>query len=172
MNSSIAITPAMTSDCHLLSVLFKTVYINTYGLEGVTEEFSNFIEQQFAPSKIRADIESKDSQLWIAKYKDNPVGVLQVALANACPITKVLHPEINKLYLLSRFFGQGIGQQLMKSAESELLQNGYQSAWLWVLASNERAIGFYQKQGYKNIGTADFQMEVNTYKNIVMQKQF
>ena len=43
--------------------------------------------------------------------------------------------------------------------------------WLWVLASNERAVKFYEKQNYQWIGNASFQMEENNYDNKVMTKK-
>ena len=172
MNDIITIESAAISESNLLSILFKTVYIDTYGSEGVTNEFANFIETKFSPTKIKENIESEHCDLWVAKFMNNPVGILQVEYANPCPITKEVLPEVNKLYILNRFFGKGIGQKLMKAAEKDILDKGNNSIWLWLLESNERALNFYTKQGYRNIGTAFFQMETNNYKNIVMQKNF
>ncbi len=162
--------PAKTSDYRLLSVLFKTVYIETYGIEGITLEFANFIEQQFSPTKIEHDIESELSEIWIATNKDNPIGVVQIEYNKACPINDLTGPEINKLYVLRNFFGNGIGQNLMKIAEDQIRKKGQDKVWLWVLQANLRANEFYTKQGFKNIGLADFQMEVNNYTNNVMLK--
>lgn len=62
----------------------------------------------------------------------------------------------------------GIGQKLEKTVHSK----GVKEMWLWVLASNNRAIVFYDRQGYQHIGDASFQMETNKYENKVMLKQF
>lgn len=168
--SIIKYLPAKTSDSKLLSVLFKTVYIETYGTEGITLEFANFIEKQFSPTKIKRDIQNKSSVIWLATYKTNPVGVIQIEDNRPCPINELMGPEINKLYVLRNFFGNGIGQNLMKIAEVQIRNKGQDKVWLWVLESNLRAIKFYNQQGYKNIGTAYFQMTENRYKNIVMTK--
>lgn len=45
-------------------------------------------------------------------------------------------------------------------------------AKLWVLDSNLRAIAFYERQHYKWIGNAPFQMEKNLYNNKVMWKEW
>ncbi len=170
MDNFISYSPALRSDSQLLSVLFKTVYINTYGSEGVTYEFANFIETQFSSHTIKSRVDGTASSLWVAKYKDNPVGAIQVEYTNPCPMNQAIIPEINKLYILRDFFGKGIGQKLMQLAESHLKKNGYDRVWLWVLESNLRAIDFYNKQGYMDIGTAYFQMSQNRYKNKVMIK--
>lgn len=168
---NIEFLPAKPVDSSLLSVLFKTVYIETYGLEGVTYEFANFIEQQFSVQKIESDIASNEHEVLVAYYKKNPVGVIQVEYNKACPLNNINAPEINKLYVLRNFFGKGIGQGLMQHAEKQIALKGYDKIWLWVLQSNTRANFFYQKQGFETIGTADFQMEVNKYTNNVMIKK-
>jgi ribosomal protein S18 acetylase RimI-like enzyme len=164
-------SPAKVSDCVLLSTLFKTVYIETYGTEGVTQEFVSFMEQQFSKQKISNDIESKNHDLLVAYFNDNPVGVIQVEYNRLCPVNNFTSPEINKLYVLRNFYGKGVGQNLMVLAEKEIINKGYNQVWLWVLKSNQRANRFYQKQGFKQIGIADFQMDVNTYTNNVMIKE-
>lgn len=161
---------AERADSKLLSTLFKTVYIETYGIEGITHEFSDFIEHQFSPDKIERDMASNDCHLWVARFKNNPVGILQAEYKKDCPIGNFTSPEINKLYILRNFSGLGIGQNLMKRAEKQIRSNGYNKVWLWVLESNKRAIDFYRLQGYRGIGTSDFQMAVNRYTNVVMLK--
>lgn len=163
------ITPK-SIDSQLLSVLFKTVYIETYGTEGVTLEFANFIQNQFSPERIESNILNDSCDLWVAQYNNNPIGVIQVDYNKQAPINNFSAPEINKLYVLRNFFGKGVGQNLMNLAEKGITEKGYNSSWLWVLNSNSRANQFYLKQGYKSIGTADFIMETNTYTNNVMLK--
>ncbi len=162
---------AQLKDGKLLSVLYKSVYIETYGTEGITHEFTNFIEHQFSIEKIENDIIDHTCDLWTARYNKNPVGVVQVEYEKPCPVEKFAAPEINKLYILRNFYGMGIGQNLMQLAEHEIQKRGHDRVWLWVLKTNKRAVDFYYKQGYQNIGTANFKMEHNTYMNIVMQKK-
>lgn len=164
------ISKAHPQESQLLSVLFRTVYINTYGSEGVSWEFSNFMDHQFSKNKIQETLNSSNSTLWVARLKQNPIGIIQVDLDKTCPTSNLKYPEINKLYILKQFFGQGIGQNLMLTAETELRKKGQNKVWLWLLESNQRALDFYLKQGYKNIGKANFQMEENNYRNIVLSK--
>jgi diamine N-acetyltransferase len=43
------------------------------------------------------------------------------------------------------FCRKGIGEKLLKMAESAFLEKGENLMWLWVLESNARAIAFYEK---------------------------
>lgn len=153
-----------------LSLLFKVVYIETYGLEGVSQEFADFTDSQFSIEELQSKVASKDSKIWVAEFKGNLVGALHLEKLRANPINQHQGPEINKLYVLKNFYGQGIGQALLKEAEDYLRKTERFKVWLWTLSSNERAVKFYQRSGYKDIGRAFFQMAVNKYENTVMTK--
>jgi len=55
--------------------------------------------------------------------------------------------EIYAIYVLEAYWGGGLGYQLYKHACAELQQNGYMRAYLWVLATNDRAIAAYERWG-------------------------
>lgn len=162
--------PALVRDSRKLSILFKQVYIQTYGTEGVSDEFANFIILQFSVERIERILLENPDSLMVAVYKNNLVGVAEVAFSKQCPIDPIIGAELNKLYILEWFCGSGIGQRLLELAEEVAVKRGEEQMWLWVLASNTRAINFYEKHQYKWIGNASFQMETNKYENKVMLK--
>lgn len=171
MTKDIIYRKAQYADALKLSVLYKQVYIQTYGTEGVSDEFANFITRQFAVERLEHVITKCPENIIVADYKSNLLGVAEIEFAKKCPINNIVAPELNKLYILERFCGQGIGDALLKEVEKTVLSRGVGEMWLWVLESNDRAIAFYEKQGYQHIGNASFQMEVNKYDNKVMLKQ-
>jgi ribosomal protein S18 acetylase RimI-like enzyme len=60
--------------------------------------------------------------------------------------------EVYAIYLREAVHGTGIGRALLESAVERLRREGYPSAVLWVLASNERARRFYEKAGWDHDG--------------------
>ena len=171
MTEEIIYRKARINDAIKLSILFKQVYIQTYGVEGVSDEFANFITNQFSVERIENLIQQNPDCLIVAAYKNNLVGVAEIEFSKKCPIDGIIATELNKLYILEWFCGKGIGQKLLEFAERMVFENGFRELWLWVLETNTRAIGFYEKHNFKNIGKASFQMETNTYENIVMLKE-
>lgn len=161
---------ANLSDLRKLSVLFKQVYIATYGIDGVSDEFANFITDRFALERLEPIISHSPENMMVAEYRGNLVGVAELEWNKQCPVGDFVSPELSKLYILEWFCGKGLGRQLLEQAEKTVMEKGSSHLWLWVLASNTRAIHFYQQQGYREIGHAWFQMEVNQYDNIVMRK--
>lgn len=160
------------NDALRISILLKTVYIQVYGLEGVSFEFANFIDNRFSEAKIAKIISENPNQIFAAYYKENPVGVAEVLVDSICPIRKIEVAELGKLYVLERFYGMGIGFGLLNSVEKRLKLEGYNELNLEVYMNNKRAISFYERQGYRTLGEVDFPMEENTYRNLVMNKVF
>ena len=161
---------AEIADALKLSVLYKQVYIQTYGTEGVSTEFANFITQRFSVERITQMIEADPNCIIIAVYKDNFVGVAEIEYGASAPIGDIHAPELSKLYVLEWFSGMGVGYGLTMAVEQTLIRLGYKQYWLWVLVSNLRAINFYERQGFRWIGNAFFHMEENSYENRVLVK--
>ncbi len=61
--------------------------------------------------------------------------------------------EIFALYVLSPYYGTGVGRQLMEAALAQL--KDYPQICLWVLKGNARAIRFYEKCGFRPDGAEE-----------------
>jgi ribosomal protein S18 acetylase RimI-like enzyme len=61
--------------------------------------------------------------------------------------------ELTSLYLLPEVWGRGAGRALMAGAVDAMRDDGYASAVLWVLVTNERARRFYEIAGWSCDGT-------------------
>lgn len=61
------------------------------------------------------------------------------------PLLQSFKAEIYLLYLLPRFQGRGLGARLMQGLARVLIARGMDSALVWALAQNLKAIGFYRR---------------------------
>lgn len=61
--------------------------------------------------------------------------------------------EVYAIYLLPEAWGQGYGQALLDVALHQLQNDGYIGVVLWVLDGNERAVQFYERNGFSTDGT-------------------
>ncbi len=171
MEKIIIYRKAQLGDARKLAILYKQVYIQTYGTEGVSDEFANFITKQFAVERIENTLRENPNSIIVAEYNNNLVGVAEIEFAKKCPIDNIIAAELNKPYILEWFCGMGIGEKLLAFAEEIINDEGENLLWLWVLESNTRAIQFYEKHQFSVIGHAPFQMETNRYENKVMLKK-
>ena len=67
--------------------------------------------------------------------------------------------ELYQLYVSERKRGSGVAAALLADAEVRLAANGVEIAWLACAIGNERAAKFYEKHGWRRVGTMINQLE-------------
>jgi len=76
--------------------------------------------------------------------------------------------EIHAIYLRAEFWDKGYGRQIMNVALEALRLDGYKEIVVWVFEENDRAIRFYEKNGFIFDGTKQ-DMEVG---KVLIAKRF
>ena len=61
--------------------------------------------------------------------------------------------ELNQLYVAAKARGMGVAAALVADAEALMAGAGVKAAWLACAIGNERAARFYEKCGWRRIGT-------------------
>jgi len=93
--------------------------------------------------KVEIVLADKDRQfLYVAKVGDESVGMVHSSSIGG-------HQRLEALYVDKRYHGKGLGQELLDMALAKL--DPSKSIVLEVLAYNERAQRFYQKNGFAAI---------------------
>lgn len=84
--------------------------------------------------------------------------------------------ELKRIYLLSRFHGagaagQGVAQRMMEAAVAEARVRGARRLLLGVHAGNARALRFYARNGFRQVGTRQFQVGPMLCDDFVMGRE-
>jgi ribosomal protein S18 acetylase RimI-like enzyme len=69
--------------------------------------------------------------------------------------------ELYQLYVSAQSRGSGVAAALIADAEARLSESGVETAWLACAIGNERAARFYEKCGWRRIGTVVSQLETS-----------
>jgi GNAT superfamily N-acetyltransferase len=93
------------------------------------------------------DILGQERPTWLAEDADGLIGFSGAGPARDNDVDIDL--ELYALYVRAAYYGTGVGFALFEQAV------GDRAAYLWVLAGNHRAIGFYERQGFRLDGTED-----------------
>ena len=72
--------------------------------------------------------------------------------------------ELDAIYILESFAGQGIGGRFVAIADGWMRDNGFDRSILWVLPSNDSARRFYERYGWRADGVAK---ELSTPRGVV-----
>lgn len=98
--------------------------------------------------------ESGSSNTLVAEHEcDGVIGFVHVSPCRDTDSDPRWVGEIQALYLLPQFWGDGVGRLLMNEGVRRLVAAGCREIVLWVLAANWRARRFYEAGGWRADGT-------------------
>lgn len=144
----ILVEKASVEDISLIQKIAHTTWYPTFKDILSEQQIEYMLEMMYSTSSLKEQIEVKNHVFFIAKQGDLSLGFMSIELNyNYKPKAK-----IHKIYILPTAQGKGIGNALMQKAEEFALEHKQDSITLNVNRFN-KAIGFYQKQGYQNIRT-------------------
>ncbi len=79
--------------------------------------------------------------------------------------------ELKRIYALARFHGTGLAQRMIDVAVAEAQRRGAGQLLLGVHAGNSRALRFYARNGFRQIGTRQFQVGPLLCDDFVMARK-
>lgn len=167
----LTLRPAVAEDALCLSVLGMQVFLDTYATEGIREAIALAAVEMFAPTTLAALIADSTVTIIVAQVAQHLVGFAQIARnTDHALIGCADAAELQRLYVQERFTGHGIGRQLLLQAETCARQLGASRLWATVWVGNERALGFYPRQGYTHLGTPLYSLQDETHANYLFAK--
>jgi ribosomal protein S18 acetylase RimI-like enzyme len=174
MNDSadkIEIRRAAATDAKLVSLLGAVTFYEAYFEQDDPRDLANYIHDSFAPTKILAEIGDETAVFFIVYLNKHAVGYAKMRENTKLDCIETENSvELQRIYLVERVFGRGIGEILLKHCLETARQKGFETLWLGVWEENKRALRFYEKHGFKAVGriTSPYGETVGT--NLVMEK--
>ncbi len=158
-NSSIIIRRANPGDAELLAHLGRQTFADSFGDVNTPENMAAYLAASFSLEKQAAELAEPGTTFLIARIGEEVVGYtrLQAGPAEAC-VQGPRPIELVRIYAVKTWIGRGGGTALMRASLEEAARQGYQTIWLGVWEHNPRAIAFYEKWGFKKVGTHSFQL--------------
>lgn len=161
MQNSINLKNATVEDIPLIQSIAELTWRPTYG-HILTEEQTLFmLDMMYSSESLTRQFETN---IFIFAYEgDTPLG-----FAGFEPKDNEVM-KLHKLYMLPAAQGKGIGKLLIQDVAKHAKQQGLKSVHLNVNRNN-KAIGFYEKQGFKIIKEEDINIGNDYWMNdYVMQ---
>jgi len=169
----IKIRIANQKDAKYIALLGRITFTETFGhLFNDNNDLLLYLDKTFSVNKIKSGLDKKNNVFLIAFYKELPVGFAKLKFNSESEFIKEEYVcQLQKIYVLKDFLSKRIGFMLQEKLFKIAIQNGNQKIWLSVLKSNERAIKFYEKSGFVEIGNHPFQIGKEKFKFVAMSKK-
>ncbi|WP_297800125.1 GNAT family N-acetyltransferase [Arenimonas sp. GDDSR-1] len=172
MIDALHIRHATAKDAEALARIGEQTFRDTFAAANTAEDMDLHCRDNYGPSIQAGEISNPDMLTLLAEAENGIIGFCQLRWGPAPPCVQADTPgEILRLYVLSGWHGRGIAQRLMEAALDALRQRGSDRVWLGVWEHNPRAIAFYGKYGFTEVGAHVFAVGTDPQRDLVMVRR-
>ena len=173
--SPLGIRRATPADAAVLAAFAESAFVDTFAADNTPEDMAAYLAEAFGepqqreelmdPSRIVLVAERDGELAGYAMLNDGaaPTGPVSASLMNAI--------EIARLYSGRRWIGTGVGAALMQHCLDLAASRGREWIWLGVWERNARAIAFYSRWGFTDVGSQSFQLGADLQTDRIMARR-
>lgn len=154
MTTKFNITKCQPNHLDVLMDISKRTFIEAFEKDNDPLDFKNYIDTAFSRETLRCELSNLNTQFYFVFQGETMVGYFKINVGEAQTDVKLGHSmELERIYILSTHQGLGLGGILLAKVKEMAIQQDKTLLWLGVWEKNERAIQFYQRQGFQKFGT-------------------
>jgi ribosomal protein S18 acetylase RimI-like enzyme len=159
-------------DARALSLVAKATFLESYVGALAAADILDHCTHEHAEARYADWLGNPGYRLWIAEAVEGagPVGYAVLSPPDLPVPTDAFDAELKRIYLLHRLQGSGVGARLLAAASEAARAQGARRLLLGVWRGNDKAIGFYRRQGFTVAGERKFQVGANVYDDLVLAR--
>lgn len=146
-------------------------FAETFADMNSSANMSAYLKSAFDIEKVRSELLNSNSSFYFLYADHILTGYLKL---NEAPAQTDIHDErsleIERIYVSKLSQGKGFGQCLIDKATGEAVQRKKEYIWLGVWKENIKAIRFYKKNGFYEVGTHSFFVGDDEQTDYIMKK--
>ena len=162
---------ATVDDVPLLCRLGAATFRETYRAISDPREVDEYADEHFTPDKVAAWFRKPCTRTLLVFDGDEAAGYahLRHAKVPACVADRKAI-ELSRLYLLGTVQGSGLGGATMAAALAQARELEARTVWLGAYDRNVRALAFYARHGFVQVGTHEFEFGGRIYADPVLTR--
>lgn len=170
---NIAVVKLTLKDIEALQQIGRQTFAETFSHNNSEKNMADYLEKGFSLEKLVKEVNNAASHFYLAWAEGQVIGYLKINVGQAqTELQDEKGLEIERIYVLATYHGKKVGQLLVDKAMqlAEELQSHY--VWLGVWENNQKAIRFYQKNGFVEFDQHIFMLGEDKQIDIMMKKVF
>ncbi|MGV8917225.1 MAG: GNAT family N-acetyltransferase [Pseudomonas sp.] len=172
MNTAPTFRLATPADALCIGALGTQVWLDTYATDGIRPALAKTVTQLFSEPAIAVTLQDDNRVIVLAEKAGHLIGFAQFKYSTGHTLISAPSTvELERLYVQERFTGTGVGKALLRQTEELVCKDGKSALWLTAWVGNPRALAFYTRQGYEDIGTTGYCFEGEEHENRVFMKR-
>ncbi len=155
--NGVVIRKGVPEDAAALAEFGWRTFAESFAAQNDPQAMAEYLSENYSTSRQSAELSSPDVLTLLAELDGHLIGYAQVR-RNPPPTDYSLPDplELHRIYIDSPYHGSGVAQRLMAAVLSTAPALGGRTLWLSVWEQNPRAIHFYAKYGFQDLGSKDF----------------
>ncbi len=166
-----AIRRATADDAAALAALAERTFRDTFAAQNSAQNMDHHCRTHYGADIQASEIARADHVTLVVEAAGALIAYAQLRLAAAPACVPGKHPgEIQRFYVDQPWHGQGIAQALMAACLQALTEQGCDTVWLGVWEHNPRAIAFYCRHGFNEVGEHCFALGDDPQRDILLAR--
>lgn len=159
-------------DAAVVSALSIQVFLDTYATDGVRPDLAREAFREYSEQAFLARLCVPDRRFVLAEKEGALLGFAELDCASReAPVPGLHGLELVRLYVQPQAQRTGVGSALLAESERTARSLMAPSLWLTAWEGNARALAFYARSGYADVGATTYEFEGREYGNRVVAKQ-
>ena len=173
-HEAVAIRHASVADAAALGELAARTFYDAFADQNTPEDMAAHIAHTYAAERLEVEIEDPATTYLLAFVSPDrpPVGYAKLlAGSTGDAVPGAAQIELCRLYVAQGLQRIGVGSGLMRACLDEASGRQCDTIWLGVWEYNQKAIAFYRRWGFEQVGTQVFRLGSDDQTDLVMAKQ-
>jgi ribosomal protein S18 acetylase RimI-like enzyme len=162
---------ATLSDAEALAELAEQTFRDAFETENNRADMDSHCLSSFRRDIQAAEISDPKMATLVCRTGDGLIAYAQMRWERAPPCVSARAPgEIQRIYVAKTWHGAGVAYELMRACMAEMIARKTDVVWLGVWERNPRAIAFYRKLGFAEVGDHIFALGSDKQRDIIMSR--
>lgn len=145
------------ADASTLAAFAARTFVDTYGAYNRPEDLRLYLDSTYGVHQQARELADPNIATLLACRDGEVAAFAQIMRGPAPPcVDGSVRIELHRLYVDKTWHGLGVAGLLMTQACRAALAFGGTTLWLKVWERNARALAFYRKSNFADVGTTDF----------------
>ncbi len=161
-----------SDDVVALQRVAEATFRETFAEENTTEDLEAYAAQRLSAKQLTDELANPNSVFVFAERHGVPLGYLKLNKGTAQ--TEDRGPsavELERIYVLRKAQGGGIGAQLLTWALAWAEAQGASELWLGVWEHNHLALKFYAQHGFEPVGSHVFMLGDDAQTDLILRRR-
>ena len=171
--TALTIRRGVPDDAAAIAHFAARIFHDTFAADNRPEDMAAYMVIAFGPEQQRRELTDPRHTYLLAEQRGELAGYALVRAEGETPECVAPRPavEVVRFYVDRAWHGRGLAGRLMAACEAEARNRGARAMWLGVWDRNHRAIGFYAKSGFRDVGSHEFVLGTDRQTDRVMARE-